>query len=295
MSERRQRQGHLLLGINVLVWGAVFAVTKGAFASFHPVLFAALRFTASGSLLLLVALWREKNLRIERGDVGKIAVMGLIGIGVYQVVWSTGLSLTSATNSALILATQPLLGALYLHLWNRGTLKRSEWVAMIVAFLGVALIVLKPGARFQLSARSLLGDLLTLISALCFTIGFTIPSAPLLKRYSALKLTGYSMLCGSVLLLAGAFVPAIRMDWAAVPAKAWVSLAYAATLGGMVGHVLWFEGIARIGVTRTLVYQFIIPAWAMVVNALLLGETIHIQQVGGGALIFWGVYRALRR
>jgi drug/metabolite transporter (DMT)-like permease len=79
-----------------------------------------------------------------------------------------------------------------------------------------------------------------------------------------------------------------------VGANAWWALAYAVVLSGVLGHVFWYEGIGRIGVTRTLVYQYMVPIWAVVFNHLFLGEPVCLQQAAGGALILWGVRRVMK-
>ncbi len=69
-----------------------------------------------GILLLLATFWREKGIRIRKEDLGKVIMIGALGLGLYQVLWSLGLNLTSPSNSALILSIQPLLGVLYIDL-----------------------------------------------------------------------------------------------------------------------------------------------------------------------------------
>src|SRR3972149_4138762 len=116
MKERSQRIGHILLAVAVLTWGANFGIVKAAFQDMPPVLFAALRFTVSGALVLLMAFWREKSILIRKEDAPRLVAAGAIGLGLYQVFWSIGLNITSATNSALILSLQPLLATLYVDL-----------------------------------------------------------------------------------------------------------------------------------------------------------------------------------
>ena len=94
----------------MLLWGSNIGIVKSAYRDIHPVLFAAIRFTVSGILMLLLALGKEKDLRIQRQDWSLMLVVGGLGIGIYQTLWSIGLQWTSATNSALIFTIQPLLG-----------------------------------------------------------------------------------------------------------------------------------------------------------------------------------------
>src|SRR3989304_4054567 len=98
MKERSQRIGHILLAVAVLTWGANFGIVKAAFQDMPPVLFAALRFTISGFLVLFMTFRKEKSILILRQDVPGVIAAGAIGIGLYQVFWSLGLNITSATN-----------------------------------------------------------------------------------------------------------------------------------------------------------------------------------------------------
>jgi drug/metabolite transporter (DMT)-like permease len=108
--------GYFFLGIVVVTWGIKFGIVNSAYQDLPPVLFAAIRFTISGISGLILTLLREKGLWIQGRDVVRVVVVGGMGIGFYQIFWSLGLNVTSASNSALILSTQPLLGARYMDL-----------------------------------------------------------------------------------------------------------------------------------------------------------------------------------
>ena len=292
--ERNYRIGQLFLGVVVLVWGANFGIVKSAYQDLPPIPFAALRFTLSGIPVLIFTFWREKGLRIRKEDLGRVAAVGALGLGLYQILWSVGLNLTSATNSALILSTQPLIGALYVDLIEKEPVGKRKYLNMLLAFGGVTLVILRPGAGFGLSFSTFSGDLLTLMAGFCATVFFSAWSKPLLKIYSPLRLMGYCMIISSIVLWAAALFLAQPITLSQVGAKAWWSLGYAVVFSGIVGHVLWYDAIGRIGVTKTMVYVYFIPVWAVVFNFLLMGERIYPQQILGGVLILLGVHRVLR-
>ncbi len=135
---------------------------------------------------------------------------------------------------------------------------------------------------------------MTLIASGCFAVFFSSWSKPLLRVYSPLRLMAYSMAITSLVLwITIPFFPPHRsLDQ--VGARSWYALGYAIVFSGIVGHVLWYEGISRIGVARTMVYSFFVPIWAVLFNHFFLGEKLYIQQIIGGALILWGVRTALR-
>ena len=294
MQERNYRIGHFFLGIVVLTWGANFGIVKSAYDTIPPLLFGALRFTVTGILLLAVTFWREKEILIRKEDLGKVIMVGALGLGLYQVLWSLGLNLTSPSNSALILATQPLLGTLYIDLVKKEPVGKQQYWGMLLALVGVVLVILKPTAKLHFSLETLPGDLLTLMAGFCSAIFFSVLSKPLLNTYSPLRLMSYCMIIGSLVLWIASPFSAQPVVWGQVWEKTWWSMGYAVLFSGMLGHVFWYEGLGRIGVTKSMAYLYFIPIWAVLFNTLMMGETIFLQQILGGILILLGVHHALK-
>jgi drug/metabolite transporter (DMT)-like permease len=294
VQERNDKAGHFFLGIVVLTWGANFGIVKSAFDTIPPLLFGALRFTVMGILLLALTFFREKGIQLRKEDLGRVIMVGTLGLGLYQVLWSLGLNLTSPSNSALILSTQPLLGVLYVDLIKKEHVGRQQYWGMLLALVGVVLVILKPTAKLHFSLETLPGDLLTLMAGFCSAIFFSVWSKPLLKSYSPLRLMSYCMIIGSLILWIASPFSAQPMVWNQVWEKTWWSMGYAVVFSGMLGHVFWYEGLERIGVTKSMVYLYFIPIWAVVFNFLMMGETIFLQQILGGVLILLGVHHTLK-
>ena len=286
--------GHFLLGIVVLTWGANFGIVKSAFETIPPLLFGALRFTVTGVLLLALTFFREKGIQLRKEDLGKVIMVGALGLGLYQVLWSLGLNLTSPSNSALILSTQPLLGTLYIDLVKKEPVGKQQYWGMLLALIGVVFVILKPTAKLHFSLETLPGDLLTLLAALCAAVFFSVWSKPLLRSYSPLRLMSYSMIIGSLVLWIASPFSAQPMVWNQVWEKTWWSMGYAVVFSGMLGHVFWYEGLGRIGVTKSMAYLYFVPIWAILFNFLMMGEKIFLQQILGGILILLGVHHTLK-
>ena len=294
MQTGSHRIGHFFLVIVVLTWGANFGIVKSAYDTVPPLLFGALRFTVTGVMLLAATFWREREIRIQREDLGTVVMVGALGLGLYQVLWSLGLSLTSPSNSALILSTQPLLGTLYIDLVKKEPVGRQQYRGVLLSLAGVFLIILKPTAKLHFSLETLQGDLLTLMASFCSAIFFSVWSKPLLKNYSPSRLMSYCMIVGSLVLWIASLFSAQPIVWSQAWEKTWWSMGYAVIFSGMLGHVFWYEGLERIGVMKSMVYLYLIPIWAVLFNFLIMGEMIFLQQILGGILILLGVHHALK-
>ena len=97
-----------------LIWGVNFSVTKGAFDTFPPFAFTGVRF-ALASLLLVPLVHRLEGAEpLPRGALVRLIGLGVVGNTLYQLAWISGLERTTASNSALILASVlALVGAAF--------------------------------------------------------------------------------------------------------------------------------------------------------------------------------------
>src|SRR5215218_7751055 len=103
----------LSLLLAVLFLGTNPVAVKVAVAEFPPLPFVAMRFTLAGFLLLaLVALLEPRDGRPGRRDLLSMAGVGLLGVGANNIAFTFGVSMTTASETALIYAAVPIWGIL---------------------------------------------------------------------------------------------------------------------------------------------------------------------------------------
>lgn len=276
---------HLGLLVVVLLWGANFTVTKLALPELPPLPFTALRFGAA-SVLLWVVLARREGAKLPPRDLwGPLLALGLVGNTLYQLVFMHGLHRTTATNSALILASMPTVVTVAAGLLGLDRTSRRQRVALAIATAGVVLVVASRGLDFGAAG---IGDLMMLAAVACWAT-YTLGLRRLGGRLSSLGVTTWTTITGTpVLLLAG--LPGLaRLDWGGVSAVAWGGLAYSGIFSLVVAYLLWNRGVQRIGPSRAALYTCLTPLVATTVAMLGLGERPGLPHIAGGALIVSGV------
>ncbi len=284
----------LMLILMSVVWGLNFTAIKGALADFQPLTFNAIRFGTS-SLFLLGLLWlRERRIGIQRKDLAKFVLLAIVGNTAYQLFFINGIALTTATNSALILATTPIFIILFGALLDVEKVTSRIVQGVILSFLGVVMIVLGAGNSLTFSSQNLLGDLLIVANPICWSI-YTVLSKPMLKEYSPLKLTAVTMAIGAVpLVIIG--VPTFgTQDWAAISFNAWLGLGFSAFFAIGIGYVIWYTGVSRIGSARTSLYDNLVTVFAVASAWILLSESMSVVQILGAVLVFVSLYLVRRK
>lgn len=272
-------------------WAANFIVVKAANEQIPPVTFAFLRFGIAALTLLLVLRWREGSWGVPHGDVRAILLLGAVGFGVYQWLWSIALQAIPAGDSALLIATTPVMTALLAVVIGADVLTRTKLLGSLVSFAGVAVIVSAgPGISLGsgLVPGVLLGDLLTLIAAGCWAV-YTAFGSSVLRRHTPLQTTAWAMVGGSLLLLPPGAVQAVGVSWDAISVEAWAGLAFSAFLPAGIANVVVFSAIRLLGPTRISAYQFLVPFMAVLMGAAFLSEPVRVDQLLGGLIIVLGV------
>ena len=276
------------------VWGLNFTAVKGAIADFQPLTFNAIRFGTS-SLFLLGLLWlRERSIGVHRKDLARFVLLAIIGNTAYQLFFIHGIALTTATNSALILATTPIFVILFGALLDVEKVTSRVVQGVILSFLGVVMIVLGSGNTLTFSDQSLLGDLLIVANPICWSI-YTVLSKPMLKEYSPLKLTAVTMSIGAVPLVIVAIPSLNQQNWTAISMNSWLGLAFSAFFAIGLGYVIWYTGVSRIGSARTSLYDNLVTVFAVASAWILLGENMTVIQIAGAVLVFVSLYAVRRK
>jgi drug/metabolite transporter (DMT)-like permease len=215
----------------------------------------------------------------------------MVGFGGYQVLWTIGLTQITAGDSALIIAASPVLTVLLAGLVGMDRLTAPKLGGALIAFLGVGVVV-AAGSELSLGA-SLAGDLLTLGAAVLWAV-YTVVGTGMLRRVDPLQATAWAVLGGTLFLLPfGAWEAAMSPPPEVSPAAV-VGILYSGALAAGVANVLVFHAIRLVGPARVTVSQFLVPAGAVVLGAILLQEPVGPAQVGGGVVIVLGVWLTRR-
>lgn len=278
----------------VVIWSVNYSVVKFALADFLPLSFTVIRFILAALFLVSVMMLNREPLSIERQDRAALVKLGFIGITAYNLFFMYGLKYTSASNSALLTSLSPLFAVLLLALSGKERITARTTIGLVIASAGVFLIIHSRYGGFHFDPSDIVGDLLTLCGSLLWAL-YTLMAMPLLKKYSPIKVTAYSIAAGSILLLPLSVHELVHQPWTDISIPSWLALGYSTFIAAGVGFTLWYQGIKQIGVTRTVVYQYLVPCVAVLFAALFLGERITMLLVLGGIAILIGVVVVQRR
>jgi drug/metabolite transporter (DMT)-like permease len=285
-----RRQALVLLAVGNSIWAGTYAAGKTALASLSFVELNALRF-AIATLLMAPVLWSGREvLRRElthRRSLATLVRLVLLGFVLNKAFEYAGLSLSTAVDVALLIATESIFTAVLSWTVLREPVTPAGIGALIVGVIGVYLVVargLVPDLSGPGGAARIGGDLLVVL-ALLFEAGYTVGGKESLARIPPLLLTATSVAGSLVVWIPAGAVAVARSGWPAMTPAAWLAVGYMAAFATVGGYWMWFRGLSAVDASVAAPFLFIQPLLGAALGVVLLGETLTWITVAGGALI----------
>lgn len=274
-----------MLLATVTLWGLNFTVTKYVLShGFQPVAYGCLRFGAAAAILTAIAAGRERSLAMRRRDLVLLSGAALVGICLNQLAFVYAIKLTTATTVALLFGTLPVIAGLFAFALGIDRVGSRFWMAAALSLGGAALVAVGSGGSLS---GHIWGDLLALGATVTWAV-YSVAAAPVLHRYSPLRVSSLAFVAGTIPLLAIGSHQLATQDYG-FSATIWLLYVFAVLGPLVVANLLWFGAIARVGPSRAAVFANLQPFLAAIFALVILSETITRLQVAGGLAIAAGI------
>ena len=282
-----------LLAVIATIWGASFVLMDIGLAAFEPGLISLLR-VGLGALALL-AVPRARRTRIDREDWPRVALLGVVWMGVPLLLFPVAQQWIDSSVAGMINGAMPLTVAAWSAMLLGRLPGRAQAVGLLVGFAGIVAIALPelPLGRLATSGTSLtaLGTGLVFLATVLYGLAANL-AVPLQQRYGALAVLLRAQGVALVVIAPFGLAALPGSRFALGPALAMVPLG---VLGTGLAFVLMATLIGRVGGPRGSIAIYFVPVVAMLLGVIALGETIHPLAIAGTGLVLIGAWRTSRR
>ncbi len=284
---------YLKLAAVTMIWGGTFVAGRFLADGLSPLFAASLRFLlASVALLLFAGLARVPLIRPSLGQWLQLTLLGFFGIFFYNLCFFYGLHYINASRASLIVALNPAVIGLASWLLFKERLSRAKVAGIVICIAGAGTVIVSRNPQLlAANAQAWIGDLLIFGCVLSWGI-YSLFSKSLNQALGPVQTVMYSILLGTAMLwLASAVRGELRVDaLLSLGPQQWLSLMYLGILGSALAYIGYYDGLRKIGATRSGVFIALNPLTAVILGALLLDEQLTLPMCVGGGLILAGIY-----
>jgi drug/metabolite transporter (DMT)-like permease len=238
--------------------------------------------------VLYVSFFMYKKEAWPKGKQWKtIIILSILNFALSNGLSTWGVKFISSGLGAILNAVFPLW--IVLITFFRGEkLAKLAILGLIISFSGVCVIFydhlsdfLQPDFRF--------GIILSLIATISWAFGslYTKKKAATFNPYFSL---GLQMLISSFILFAVTGATGTTVSILSIPAISWWSIAYLVIIGSVLSFIAYIYMLQKLPAEINSIYAYINPIVAVLLGALIFGESLNMAIAIGGGITIFGLY-----
>lgn len=301
MEKKNRMQSTFVVWLGALIccalWGSAFPCIKIGYQMFEisqdavatQILFAGLRFTLAGILVILIGSVLSGNLlKINRQNALKILKLSLLQTVLQYLFFYIGLANTTGVKASIIEGVNVFIAIFVASLiFRQEKLTMGKLAGCLIGFAGVVLVNLN-GNGLDMSFH-LNGEGFIFLSTVAYAF-----SSVYLKRYSKTEnpvlLSGWQFISGGLVMTIMGLLMGGKIT--KVTAAGIAMLFYLACISA-VAYSLWGILLKYNPVSRVAVFGFMNPVFGVILSAFLLGEREQasgIKSIIALILVSIGIY-----
>jgi drug/metabolite transporter (DMT)-like permease len=284
------RKIYLLMILSTFFWAGAFIAGKLSVPFIPAFTLTFLRFLIATTILYFVVKYKDKsNYTLTRKDIPIFLFTGIIGMFGYHIFFFTSLKYTTAINSSVIGATNPIITTILCIIFLKDKITFKRTLGIILSFTGVFLTITNANLStiYNLSLNK--GDLLMLI-AVCMWAAYSVFSKKVMHKFSPLILTFYSFLFCTVILIPFVLYERPWLFMGQVPYYSFLAVIYMSIFASVIGYLVQQMSIKQIGPSKTSVFINLVPIFSIILSVTILKESISTIKIFTTLLIITGVY-----
>ncbi len=285
----RLQHPYLLLTLTTLFWSGNMVIGRALRDQVPPLSLAFWRWTIAFTLTVPLA-WPHlrRQWPLLRQNWRTVTLLGLLGVGGYNTLAYIALNYTPATNALLLNSFIPVATIALSWALLGKSLRRSEWLGVLLSLFGVTIIVCQGDWQTLTSLRLNIGDLWMLGAVFVwafYTIGL---------QWRPAGINPLLLLAAFTLVGLAALAPAYSWEIAqgrqiAVTPASLAGIAYTGLFPGFLGYVFYNRAVGEVGASKASLFIHLMPVFGTLLSAIFLDEIPRLYHYLGIALIFTGI------
>jgi drug/metabolite transporter (DMT)-like permease len=273
-----------------VLWASAFVGIRAVIHDFGPGALGLGRLL-TGAVVLTIVVAIRRPARPSRHALPFIVASGVLWFALYTVTLNTAERFVDAGTASMLVNVGPILIAILGGLFLSEGFPPRLFAGSAVAFLGAAVIGLATSTS-STSTDPTLGIVLCLLAAAAYAVGVVLQK-PAVRDTPALTVTWLACVVGAVVLVP--FAPALVEDTRSAAPEAVAWMLFLGAFPTALAFTTWAFALSRTTAGRLGSTTYLVPAIAIVLGWIILGEAPPAVAILGGAIAIGGVVIARSR
>ena len=284
--KQKKFYAHLaILGANI-IYAVNYGFAKDVMNGGYVPPFAFILFRAIGANLLFWITSYFFYERVSKSDILKFVMCGLFGVTANQLMFFTGLELTSTIHASIIMVTSPIIVSILSLIILKERLQIYKIFGIIIGLIGAVIIISENNAS---SANSgLKGDIFIFLNAISFGL-YLIIVKPLMIKYRPITVVKWVFTFGLLGVLPFGIYEINEVNWK-MSNDIILKIGFVIFFTTFLCYLFNIYGVKYVSPTIVSTYIYLQPVLTSFIAVLSGRENLNTTIIMCSALIFLGVY-----
>ena len=290
MSNTHTIKAHGALIFANLLFGINYSISKDIMPDYVPPFGLALLRIISGFLIFWLISFFMKREQVAWKDIWHIALCAFFGVFLNQMMFLSGLNLSTPINASIIMTSNPIIVILFSGLILHEAITRQKITGIIVGASGAIILTLfNTEGNLDFGSDKFLGNLFQLINTTAFGL-YLVLVKKVMRKYQGVTVLKWLYVFGLIYIFPVGIGQFAEIDWQAIPFDIYLAIAYLLVLVTVVAYFMNMYALKHVMPSTVSTYIYSQPVIATLFAVITGKDVLTMLEIMASLLVFTGVY-----
>ena len=279
---------HISLFLANLIYAINYTFAKDVMPDFiQPSGFILLRVTGAVTLFSIMYFLFIKQ-KVDSKDIIRLAICGIFGVAINQLLFFKGLNITTPINAAIIMTTNPVLVIIMSAVILHEKLNIRKGIGIALGLIGASALILN-GGSLSVNTDFVLGNTLVFINAVSYGL-YLVLVKPLMQKYHPITVMFYVFGFGFLYVLPFGYSELLVVEWTSFSPKIVWEVTFVVICTTVIAYLLNSSALKQLNPSTVSIYIYTQPVLATLFAVFSEADNLDEMKIISASIIFVGVY-----
>ena len=279
---------HISLFVANLIYAINYTFAKDVMPNFiQPSGFILLRVIGAVTLFSLVY-FLFMNEKVDKKDILRLAICGVFGVAINQLLFFEGLNLTTPINAAIIMTINPVLVLMMSSLILFEKINIRKGIGIALGLVGASTLIIN-GGDLSSNTGYMLGNMFIFINAASYGL-YLVLVKPLMQKYHPITVMFYVFSFGLLYVLPFGYSELTAVQWDSFSSKIIWEVVFVVVCTTVIAYFLNSYALKSLNPSTVSIYIYLQPVLATLFAIFRGSDFLDEIKIISALIIFFGVY-----